>query len=153
MLENIILNDIKIAIEIWGEDLDEQVKEWHKVEKNTDTHSLQTAPIQIQTLQTLQAIQNLKQSSVQFKLFLTKLAPHLRPDFMPSVTVDNEGEFIFEWYGRQGARASVIVGANGALYFVSLFHGTSIKSRLLWNNDIPPLILTELDKIYKDKQA
>jgi hypothetical protein len=95
------------------------------------------------------SVQSLRQTG----LFITALAPHLRPDFLPSAAVDNEGEISFEWYGRRGARASLIIGANGVLYFVSLFHGMSLKSRLLWSNDIPPIILTELDKIYKDKRA
>lgn len=84
--------------------------------------------------------------------FLSMLLPHLPLDFIPAVAIDNEGEIDFEWYGRHGARASVTIGANGVLYFVSLFHGDKIKSRLIWLDKIPPIILTELDKIYKDKR-
>lgn len=139
------------AIEVWIAEVNEQTVELQEIAKSKDAKTLEAASIQKQN--TMQAIQHLRQSLMQMELFLAKLTPHLRPDFLPSVAVDNEGEIGFEWYGRQGARASVIVGANGVLYFVSLFHGSSMKSRLLWNNDIPPIILTELDKIYKDKQA
>jgi hypothetical protein len=91
------------------------------------------------------------QSFEQTRHFLIKLLPYLRVDFLPAIAIDTEGELDLEWYGRRGARASVTVGANGVLYFVSLFHGASLKSRLLWSNIIPPIILTELDKIYRDK--
>jgi hypothetical protein len=143
--------EIQPAVEAWIEDANAQLEELRKKVQSKDSQVLQTASIQKK--RAVQAAQNLQQVLAQIEPFLAKLAPHLRTDFMPSVAVDNEGEISFEWYGRSGARASVILGANGVLYFASLFHGETHKARLLWNNALPPIILTELDKIYKDKQA
>ncbi len=143
--------EIRPAVETWIEGLNAQTAALSETVKSTDTTILKEALVQKKAIR--QAIENIQQTLALLEPFLMKLVPYLRPDFMPSVAVDNEGEISFEWYGRRGARASVIVGANGVLYFVSLFHGETHKSRLLWNNAIPPIILTEIDKIYKDKQA
>jgi hypothetical protein len=150
-INTIFEEEIKPAVEAWIEEANKQVEDLREMVKSKDSQSLQTASIQKE--RTVKAVQNLQQVLVQIEPFLTKLTPHLRTDFMPSIVVDNEGEIDFEWYGRRGARASVTVGANGVLYFVSLFHGETHKARLLWSSSIPPIILTELDKIYKDKQA
>lgn len=152
------LEMIEIKIE---DDLDQCVDEWlvtlHKYFDNLQALIRNKELPNSEGIIKLTHLDNIllttSQSLNQAKYFLTKMLPHLRLDFMPAVAIDNEGEIDFEWYGRHGARASVTIGANGVLYFVSLFHGNRIKSRLTWLDKIPPIILTELDRIYKDKQA
>ena len=144
-----------------GDELDLCVDEWldtlHKYFDNLQAmirnKELQNSEGIIKLTQLDNILLTTSQSLKQAKYFLTKMLPHLRLDFMPAVAIDNEGEIDFEWYGRHSARASVTIGANGVLYFVSLFHGNQVKSRLTWLDNVPPIILTELDKLYKDKQA
>jgi hypothetical protein len=68
----------------------------------------------------------------------------------PEIEIDNDGELIFEWYGRKGVRANLTFGRNGELFFVSLFHGESMKSKLFINKSSIEKIKTELVKIAND---
>lgn len=94
---------------------------------------------------------NLRNSQRFTNKFLAGIASQLRETFLPAVAIDNDGEIDFEWYGRQGARASVTIGANGVLYFVLLFHGESFSRRLPFSDNVPDEIIQELDRIYQDK--
>ncbi|MFY7999462.1 MAG: hypothetical protein ACOVSW_12770 [Candidatus Kapaibacteriota bacterium] len=143
-------DELDLCVDEWLDTLQKYFDNLQAMIRNKD---LQNSEGIIKLTQLDNILLTTSQSLQQAKYFLTKMLPHLRLDFMPAVAIDNEGEIDFEWYGRHGARASVTIGANGVLYFVSLFHGNRIKSRLTWLDKIPPIILTELDKIYKDKQA
>ena len=143
-------DELDLCVDEWLDTLQKYFDNLQAMIRNKD---LQNSEGIIKLTQLDNILLTTSQSLQQAKYFLTKILPHLRLDFMPSVAIDNEGEIDFEWYGRHGARASVTIGANGILYFVSLFHGKGTKFRLTWLDKIPPIILTELDKIYKDKQA
>jgi hypothetical protein len=143
--------ELAAAIDEWLAELESYIELLREQAKSTDARVVAEGRTKKATLQNRTS--TAKRSLEQTGHFLPQLLPHLRLDFMPAVSIDNEGEVDFEWYGRLGARASITIGANGVLYFVSLFHGQSLKSRLTWSSTIPSIILTELDKIYKDKTA
>jgi hypothetical protein len=143
MVQSIVEQEIRPAIEEWLEERNVDVEQLQRELQSTDAGTLVAARIRVAALRNV--TQTAQQSLEQLEHFLTKLAPHLRADFLPAIAIDNDGEIDFEWYGRRGA--------NGILYFVSLFHGAHLRSRLLWSSNIPPIILTELDRIYKDKQV
>jgi len=71
----------------------------------------------------------------------------------PNIDVDDDGEIIFEWYGRKSVRVNLTFGIHGELYLVSLFHGTSLKLKQFINQFSINLIKSQLIQLLNDKVA
>ena len=94
---------------------------------------------------------NMQGTIENFKNCLNYFDKNFFSDFTTEAEFDEDGELILEWYGRIGARVNLTFGKNAELYFISLFHGESTKSKLFINRDSANMIKTALDKLYKDK--
>lgn len=95
-------------------------------------------------------LSNMQGTIENFQNCLNYLDRNFFSDFPTEPEFDDDGELIFEWYGRVGARVNLTFGKNAELYFVSLFHGESTKSKLFINCDSAETIKNTLVKLYKD---
>jgi hypothetical protein len=96
---------------------------------------------------------NLSSSLINYSKLLDFQAIDFLTILKPEVDFDDDGELVLEWYGRKGARANLTFGRNGELYFVSLFHGSSLKAKLFINQDSINQITNEINKLSEDMDS
>jgi hypothetical protein len=113
--------------------------------------NLQDTDISIITDSIRRVTGNIDQSINSFKSILDHIRFFLEDTFSPEIDFDEDGELVFEWYGRLGARANLTFSCNGEMYFISLFHGQREKLKLYANPQSVERINDTLAKLFYDK--
>ncbi len=140
-----VFSELQDTVNTWAEELFEEVK------LISGSHQASNEDKQQAEKELRRRLDNYSGSWYSVQKFLSLYKEKMKSNFLPAIAIDGDGEVVFEWYGRLGARAILTFGGNGAVYFVALFHGEVFKYQLFLTNSIPKEIGAQLEKIFKDR--
>lgn len=120
-------------------ELNEEIKENYEELIEEDKNDLQTYK------------EKLNSSIEHLELFFKTYRSFEENLIEPNLSINLSGEITLTWFGRKGARASMIFTHDKTIYFVFLFHGDEQSIKYYFSSKANLQIIELLDKLTKDK--
>ena len=80
--------------------------------------------------------------ALKFLYLLPTTTPH------PDISVDPDGELVFEWYKAPRKVFSVSIGTNSELVYAGLYGLNKVNGTELFTDEIPNTILENITRVY-----
>lgn len=149
-IANTIITEFVSSFEEWSY---EYIKTLESFDQQLTRNGNLTDKERKSLLTILGTLRNSNRATILFKDNLVdKILPLCYVDFVPGISFDENGDISLEWYGRKDVRALMTICGNGMAYFVSIFHGETLKFIFFLPHGISTPVSHELERIYKDKQ-